>query len=130
RAMGGSGRVCHRRGGRTRLAVRRVDEDSLNDKSSSPPRALPLCDRAASPGGRVAMSASPSAAPATPRRRNRRALRQNLEGWLFASPWIVGFVVFTAGPMLAAAALSLSDWNLLTPPRLVGFDNFKQLLTA
>jgi multiple sugar transport system permease protein len=64
------------------------------------------------------------------RRPSRRTFRQNLEGWLFASPWIAGFLVFTAGPMLAAAALSLSDWNLLTPPRFVGFENFAQLLTT
>jgi multiple sugar transport system permease protein len=59
-----------------------------------------------------------------------RRFQRNLEGWLFAAPWVVGFVVFTAGPMLAAAALALTDWNLLTAPRFVGLENFRQLLTA
>jgi ABC-type sugar transport system permease subunit len=33
-------------------------------------------------------------------------MRRNLEGWLFASPWIVGFVLFTVGPMLASAVMA------------------------
>ncbi|MDP9312564.1 MAG: hypothetical protein M3R24_17035 [Chloroflexota bacterium] len=28
-------------------------------------------------------------------RRRRAALKRNLEGWLFASPWIIGFVIWT-----------------------------------
>ncbi len=76
------------------------------------------------------IGAAPAASPVTSRRRNRRAWRRNAEGWLYASPWIAGFLLFTVGPMLAAAFLSLSDWNLLTPPRFVGLANFRQLITA
>jgi multiple sugar transport system permease protein len=77
------------------------------------------------------MAQQSAAAPAAKRQRGgRQARRENIEGWLFASPWIVGFLVFTLGPMLAAAAMSLSDWNLLTRPRFVGLANFRQLFTG
>ncbi|HEV7216600.1 MAG TPA: sugar ABC transporter permease [Chloroflexota bacterium] len=68
--------------------------------------------------------------PARRRRGSRQARRENIEGWLFASPWIIGFLLFTLGPMVAAAAISLSDWNLLTRPRFVGLANFHQLFTS
>ncbi len=62
---------------------------------------------------------------------NRRTLRQreNLEFYLFISPWLIGFVVFTAGPMLATLALSFANWDLLTPPSFAGLGNYVQLLT-
>ena len=57
-----------------------------------------------------------------------RQMRRNLEGWLFASPWIIGFVLFTVGPMLASAVMAFMKWDMLTPPTFVGLDNFKQAL--
>jgi len=61
-------------------------------------------------------------------RRPRRRLRRHLEGWAFASPWVVGFVVFTAAPMLASAAMAFMSWDMLTPPRFVGLANFHTAL--
>jgi multiple sugar transport system permease protein len=55
-------------------------------------------------------------------------MRRNLEGWAFASPWILGFVLFTAGPMLASAVMAFVKWDLLTPPSFVGLENFRQAL--
>jgi multiple sugar transport system permease protein len=55
-------------------------------------------------------------------------MRRNLEGWAFASPWILGFVLFTAGPMLASAVMAFMKWDLLTPPSFVGLENFRQAL--
>ncbi|MEZ4870102.1 MAG: sugar ABC transporter permease [Caldilineaceae bacterium] len=52
------------------------------------------------------------------------ALRRNLEGWLFASPWILGFVLWTLGPMIASAAIALSEWDLISAPQWVGLANF------
>src|SRR6478672_3016033 len=62
------------------------------------------------------------------RPRVSRQMRRNLEGWLFASPWIVGFVLFTVGPMLASAVMAFMKWDLLSPPSFTGLDNFKQAL--
>ena len=54
--------------------------------------------------------------------------RENLEFYLFISPWLAGFIVFVAGPMLATLVLSFTQWDLLTPPKLVGVANFAKLV--
>lgn len=56
------------------------------------------------------------------------ARREAREGYLFISPWLAGFVVFYAGPMVASFVLGFTSWNLLNPARWVGLDNFRQLI--
>jgi multiple sugar transport system permease protein len=58
----------------------------------------------------------------------KRRFRKNLDGWLFASPWIIGFFLLTLGPMLASLALSFSEWDLISPIKFVGLANFQALL--
>jgi multiple sugar transport system permease protein len=60
--------------------------------------------------------------------RARRRLRENVEGWLFTAPWLVGFVLFTAGPMLASAGIALTEWDLIRSPRWVGGANYARLI--
>src|SRR5689334_20799574 len=48
--------------------------------------------------------------------------------WLFMSPWVVGFLIFTAGPMLASLVLSFTDYSLVGQTHAVGADNYRQLL--
>ena len=62
-------------------------------------------------------------APASPR--SRRHLRVAL---IFLLPNFLGFLVFTAGPVLVSLGLSFTSWDLLQPPRWVGLDNFIRLL--
>jgi multiple sugar transport system permease protein len=57
----------------------------------------------------------------------QRARRQNLEALLFLSPWILGFVIFTAGPLIASVALSFMSWDVITPAKWIGLANYKQL---
>jgi multiple sugar transport system permease protein len=68
-----------------------------------------------------------SAAP----RRGMSALarREALDGYLFILPWLLGFVLFTAGPMLASIALIFIDWDLLGDPRWGGTINLTRLTT-
>ncbi|MGW1327520.1 carbohydrate ABC transporter permease [Streptomyces antibioticus] len=61
------------------------------------------------------------AAPAAGRRGRRR---ENLAGYLFMSPWIAGFLLLTAGPMIASLYYAFTSYNLFTPPKWVGLDNF------
>ena len=51
------------------------------------------------------------------------------ERWalLFLAPTILGLAVLSAGPILATLAISLTKWDLLRPPELVGLDNFTAL---
>jgi multiple sugar transport system permease protein len=46
---------------------------------------------------------------------------------LFLAPTLVGLAILSAGPVLATLAISLTKWDLLKAPQLVGFDNFVQL---
>ncbi len=48
-------------------------------------------------------------------------------GYLFIAPWIVGFLVFTVGPMIGSFALSFTD-NDLSTGRFVGLRNYAELL--
>jgi ABC-type sugar transport system permease subunit len=56
--------------------------------------------------------------------------REAAWGWLFVSPWIVGFVLFTAIPMALALYFSLTDFDLRRPDEVqfVGLANYAQLL--
>lgn len=52
-----------------------------------------------------------------------------LEGYLFISPWLLGFLIFTLGPMLTSFYLSFTKWDLLRPtPLWVGLQNYQDLL--
>jgi multiple sugar transport system permease protein len=48
--------------------------------------------------------------------------------WLFISPWIIGFLVFTAYPVLYTGYLALTDYDVINDPSFVGLDNFRRLL--
>lgn len=52
-------------------------------------------------------------------------------GWLFLSPWIIGFVLLKALPILAAFIFSVTDFKMLTPEatRFVGLDNYVRFLS-
>jgi len=50
------------------------------------------------------------------------------DGWLFASPFLFGFVVFWAGPMLYSLFLVTQDWDMLSPPEFVGLSNIQRML--
>ncbi|WP_430647986.1 carbohydrate ABC transporter permease [Agromyces sp. GXS1127] len=68
-------------------------------------------------------------AGATDRRRSRRrASRRNFgSALLFLSPWIVGFLVFTAWPMIYSAYLSLTDYDVINDPEFIGLENYARL---
>ena len=51
------------------------------------------------------------------------------EGYLFAAPWLIGFIVFTAGSMAFSVWMSLQKWNITTPPVWVGFRNYEKAFT-
>jgi multiple sugar transport system permease protein len=59
--------------------------------------------------------------------RPRRWRRQTIEGYLCILPWLVGFLGFTAGPMVGSLALSFTEWQILTPPHFIGLGNFQQV---
>jgi multiple sugar transport system permease protein len=69
------------------------------------------------------------------RRRVRRSAarrREMLEGYLFISPWVVGFVVFTLVPIVFALYISFTSYDIIGkwPPDGVGLDNYAKLFTT
>ncbi len=70
----------------------------------------------------VSATRTRSAVTARTGRSGRR--RENLAGYLFMSPWIAGFLLLTAGPMVASLYFAFTDYNLFNSPKWVGFDNF------
>lgn len=57
--------------------------------------------------------------------------REALWGYVFVSPWIIGFLLFTVGPLIASLILSFTDFNLLRPEetRFIGIDNYARMAT-
>ena len=58
----------------------------------------------------------------------KRATRETLVAYLFLLPNFLGFLAFTLVPVLFSLILSFVNWDILTPPKFVGFSNFINLL--
>lgn len=54
---------------------------------------------------------------------------QWLGGWIMASPWLVGFVVFTGGPILFSLVISFCDYDAINPARFIGARNYSLMVT-
>jgi len=75
------------------------------------------------------------AAPAVPapvRTARKRDMQRTREAaWFYAciSPWMIGFLVFTIGPMLVSLYLSFTRWDLLSAPSWIGVRNYVKMFT-
>ena len=54
--------------------------------------------------------------------------QEELAGWLFASPWIIGFIIFTLGPMLFSLGMSFTNYDLFSW-KWIGFTNYIRMFT-
>jgi multiple sugar transport system permease protein len=50
-------------------------------------------------------------------------------GWISASPWIVGFILLTGGPIVFSIVISFCDYDILNPARFVGLANYRWMFT-
>ena len=55
------------------------------------------------------------------------ARREALYGYAFISPWIIGLIAFTAGPLLAVFYLSLTEYPILSEPTFIGTRNYARI---
>jgi multiple sugar transport system permease protein len=53
--------------------------------------------------------------------------KEAVAGYLFLTPNILGFIVFTVFPVIGSLLISFSDWNLISVPSGVGLANYEQL---
>src|SRR5713226_2115186 len=54
------------------------------------------------------------------------ARREAIEGLLYISPFLLGFLIFTAYPMIASFYLSFTKYNILNPPTWIGLENYQE----
>jgi len=64
----------------------------------------------------------------SPRKRSRVAWREALEGYFCISPWLIGFVIFTAAPLVASLYMSFTSWTVTYAPRWIGLENYRYML--
>ncbi len=56
--------------------------------------------------------------------------REAMTGYLFVSPWIIGFLIFTIGPMIASLYYSFTDYDIVTAPIWNNFANYKKIFSG
>ncbi|HET8628865.1 MAG TPA: sugar ABC transporter permease [Thermomicrobiales bacterium] len=54
---------------------------------------------------------------------------ETVAGWVAISPWVIGFIIFTAGPIIASLYLSFTEYDFIRPIRWTGLDNYRQIFT-
>ena len=59
-----------------------------------------------------------------------RVASHDLNAYLFLGPWLLGFIVFTLGPVLVSLYLSFTKFDLLQPPVWIGADNYVRMFTT
>lgn len=60
-------------------------------------------------------------------RLRNRARQRTLVGMSFMAPWLIGFLIFTAYPLLATLGFSFTDFSLFSRPNFVGLANYAEL---
>ena len=73
---------------------------------------------------------SRSSAVAPKRRLTAQSRHNNIVGYLFLAPFIIGLLVFTVYPFVYSLYLSFTEYNIVSPPQWIGIDNFVKMFTA
>ena len=63
------------------------------------------------------------------RKADKRKIRwkNELEGFLFVLPWIIGFFLFSLYPIFMSGYYSFTDFSAIKDQKWVGIDNYKEL---
>jgi len=61
------------------------------------------------------------------KRMSAAARREAIEGFICVSPWLLGLIIFTLGPIIASIYLSFTDFEVVKPPIWTGLANYKRL---
>ena len=61
---------------------------------------------------------------------SRLARREAIEGYIGISPWLIGFAIFMAFPILASLGLSFTNWRITVAPEWVGLRNYIRMFTT
>lgn len=58
----------------------------------------------------------------------KRKNKEILWGYLFISPFLIGFIIFLLGPMMFSFIGSFTDYNLTSKMSFIGLENFKKIV--
>jgi len=61
--------------------------------------------------------------------RKRRVIKENLTGYAFISPFVIGFLAFTLIPIITSLYLSFTNYNLFSSPQWIGLQNYIKMFT-
>ncbi|MCC7369319.1 MAG: sugar ABC transporter permease [Chloroflexi bacterium] len=77
------------------------------------------------------MSTSSATLAAPPARRGSSPLarRKAIQGYLYISPFLLGFLIFTAYPLITSFYLSFTSYNILSAPSFIGLENYSRAFT-
>ena len=56
--------------------------------------------------------------------------REAISGYLFISPWLIGFLIFFVGPILTSLVLSFTNWNIVGEPVWIGLKNYEDIFLS
>ncbi len=73
--------------------------------------------------------AQPQSGTGPKRRHLSITAKRTILGYTFIMPFILGFILWFLAPTLVSAWLSITDWNLISAPKIVGLENFKSLFS-
>ncbi|MNK94524.1 L-arabinose transport system permease protein AraP [compost metagenome] len=60
----------------------------------------------------------------------RRKRSELIYGLLFASPVLLGFLIFVLGPILITFALGFTEYSIVGSPKFIGLDNYTRLFSG
>ncbi len=60
---------------------------------------------------------------------SKKAKKFNLTPYLFISPWIIGFLLFTLGPLIFSLVISFFNWPIVGDAEFIGIKNYQTMLT-
>ena len=55
--------------------------------------------------------------------------RRTIVGYIFIAPFMLGFILWFLIPALTSVWMSFQNWNMITPAKFIGLDNFKKIAT-
>jgi multiple sugar transport system permease protein len=61
------------------------------------------------------------------KRIGKERIKEERAFWFFISPWLIGFICFVGGPMIASLFISFTSYNVTSAPKWIGLDNYSKL---
>jgi ABC-type sugar transport system permease subunit len=58
------------------------------------------------------------------------ARREAIAFYVFLTPWAIGYLLWTFGPMVASLILSFTRYDVITPPTFIGLKNYVEIVTT